>query len=299
MTAFLFPGQGSQYVGMARRVPDPEVSRQLFAEASSVLGFDLWDLIESGDEATLMRTENTQPALFVTEMAWAQALSRRGIAADIAAGHSLGEFSALCYAGVFSFEDGVRLVQQRGALMAEAVSRSPGSMAAVIGLSGDDLAAVLADGRTAGIVEPANYNAVDQTVVSGETAAVLRVVQSVRALGRGRAIPLKVGAPFHSSIMAPGAREFEGVLNQVTLARPRIPVVNNVAAAIEGDPGTIRSCLVAQFKNPVQWVRTMEVLKEQGVDRCVEVGPKSVLTALAKKTIPGAALEAVEEMKWQ
>lgn len=127
MTAFLFPGQGSQYVGMARRVPDAEVSRQLFAQASSVLGFDLWDLIESGDEATLMRTGNTQPALFVTEMAWTQALSRRGIAADIAAGHNLGEFSALCYAGVFSFEDGVRLVQQRGALMKKRFPGVPGA----------------------------------------------------------------------------------------------------------------------------------------------------------------------------
>lgn len=299
MTAFLFPGQGSQYVGMARRVPDAEASRQLFAQASSVLGFDLWDLIETGDEVTLMRTENTQPALFVTEMAWAQALSRRGIAADIAAGHSLGEFSALCYAGVFSFEDGVRLVQRRGALMAEAVSSSPGSMAAVIGLNGDDLAAVLADGRTAGTVEPANYNAVDQTVVSGEAAAVLKVVQSVKALGRGRAIPLKVGAPFHSSIMAPGAAAFEHVLNEVTLAQPRIPVVNNVAAAVEEDPGTIRTSLVAQFKNPVQWVHTMDVLKERGVDRYVEVGPRNVLTALARKAVPEAVLEAVEEMKWQ
>lgn len=299
MTAFLFPGQGSQYVGMAHRIPDVEASRQLFAQASSVLGFDLWELIETGDESTLMRTENTQPALFVTEIAWARVLSKRGITADIAAGHSLGEFSALCYAGVFSFEDGVRLVQQRGALMAEAVSSSPGSMAAVIGLNSDDLAAVLAEGRKAGIVEPANYNAVDQTVVSGEAAAVAKVVQSVKALGRGRAIPLKVGAPFHSSIMAPGAIEFERVLKEVTLARPRIPVINNVAAAIEDEPGTIRSCLVAQFRNPVQWVRTMEVLKEKGVDRYVEVGPRNVLSALAKKAVSGASIEAVEEMTWQ
>ncbi len=299
MTAFLFPGQGSQYVGMAHHIPDVEASRQLFAQASSVLGFDLWKLIETGDEGTLMRTENTQPALFVTELAWAQALSRRGITADIAAGHSLGEFSALCYAGAFSFEDGVRLVQQRGALMAKAVSNSPGSMAAVIGLNSDDLAAVLAEGHKAGIVEPANYNAVDQTVVSGEAAAVEKVVQSVKALGRGRAIPLKVGAPFHSSIMAAGATEFERVLKEITLAQPQIPVVNNVAAAVESNPGTIRSCLVAQFRNPVQWVRTMGVLQEKGVDRYVEVGPRNVLTALAKKAVSGATLEAVEEMTWQ
>jgi [acyl-carrier-protein] S-malonyltransferase len=135
--------------------------------------------------------------------------------------------------------------------------------------------------------------------VSGEAAAVEKVVQSVKALGRGRAIPLKVGAPFHSSIMAAGATEFERVLKEITLAQPQIPVVNNVAAAVESNPGTIRSCLVAQFRNPVQWVRTMGVLQEKGVDRYVEVGPRNVLTALAKKAVSGATLEAVEEMTWQ
>ena len=299
MTAFLFPGQGSQYIGMAGRVADPIVTRRLFERANDALGFDLWHLVEAGDEATLICTENTQPALFATEMAWVEALAIRGTVCDVAAGHSLGEFSALCCAGVFTFEDGVRLVRRRGEIMAKAVSGSPGTMAAIVGLDEDDLENVLAEGRRMGIVEAANYNAADQTVVSGEVAAVDGVLVAVKALGRGRAIKLRVGAPFHSSIMAHGADEFGAVLRDVTFARPRFPVVNNVAARAESEPEIIRESLVAQFRSPVQWVHTMETLQRMGASEYLEVGPKSVLTALGHKAIPGASIRAVEEEKWQ
>jgi len=299
MTAFLFPGQGSQYVGMAGHVVDPMSARRLFERASDVLGLDLWDLVEAGDEAALTRTENTQPALFATEMAWVEALASRGMVCDVAAGHSLGEFSALCCAGVFTFEDGIRLVRRRGEIMARAASCSPGTMAAVVGLDNNDLQSVLAEGRRSGIVEAANYNASDQTVVSGEMAAVDRVIGAVKAIGRGRAIKLRVSAPFHSSIMAGSAAEFGAVLHDVAFLRPRFPVVNNVAALSEDDPEAIRECLVAQFRSPVQWVHTMETLQRMGATEYLEVGPKGVLTALGRKAVPGGNVRAVEEEKWQ
>ncbi len=299
MTAFLFPGQGSQYIGMAGRVADPILTRKLFERAGDALGFDLWHVVETGDEAALTCTENTQPALFATEMAWVETLSSRGMGCDVAAGHSLGEFSALCCAGVFTFEDGIRLVRRRGEIMAQAVSGSPGTMAAIVGLDESDLEQVLAEGCRAGIVEVANYNASDQTVVSGEVAAVDGVIAAVKALGRGRAIKLRVGAPFHSSIMAHGADEFGAVLHDVAFSRPRFSVVNNVAALAEDDPEAIRVALVSQFRSPVQWVRTMETLRRMGATEYLEVGPKGVLTALARKALPGGNIRAVEEEKWQ
>lgn len=299
MRVFLFPGQGSQYVGMGGNVADQLLTRRLFERAGEVLGFDLWNLVQNGDEVTLTRTENTQPALFVTEMAWTEALAARGIACDAAAGHSLGEFSALCAAGVFSFDDGVRLVRHRGEIMARAAAASPGTMAAIVGLDDSDLATVLADGRMAGIVDVANFNSPDQTVVSGETAAVDRVMAAVRAMAKGRAIKLRVGAPFHSSIMAGGADEFAELLGQIPLSKPQFPVVNNVAAVCEDDPAIIRSSLVAQFRSPVQWVRTMGTLAQMGVNAYLEVGPKNVLATIARKMVHGAKVEAVEEQTWE
>ena len=299
MVAFLFPGQGSQYVGMAGNIVDPVLTRGLFERASDLLGLDLWHLVDTGDEVELTRTENTQPALFATEMAWVGALAGRGMVCDVAAGHSLGEFSALCCAGVFTFEDGIRLVRRRGEIMARAASSSPGTMAAVAGLNENDLQLVLAEGHRSGIVEAANYNAADQTVVSGQTAAVDRVIAAVKALGRGRAIRLRVSAPFHSSIMAEGAAEFGEVLRDVAFMRPRFPVVNNVAALSEVDPDVIKESLVAQFRSPVQWVRTMDMLQRMGVGEYLEVGPKNVLTALARKAVPGGNARAVDEEKWQ
>jgi len=298
MRAFLFPGQGSQYIGMAGKVPDGTFTHSLFEQASSVLSMDLWQMVESGDEETLTRTENTQPALFVTEMAWAHALTRDGVQCDVAAGHSLGEFAALCAAGVFSFEDGVRLVRQRGEIMARAASDTPGTMAAIVGLSEEDLKAVLTEGMAAGVVEAANYNAVDQTVVSGDVAAVDRVMAAVRNLGRGRAIKLRVGAPFHSTIMTHGSLEFQAALESVSFVGPRFPVINNVSGAVASAPDAIKQNLVSQFRSPVQWVRTTEAFRQMGVRQYLEVGPKSVLAALMRKAIPDADVRWVEGGSW-
>jgi [acyl-carrier-protein] S-malonyltransferase len=298
MTAFLFPGQGSQYIGMASKVPDGSFTRSLFEQASCVLGLDLWQLVEAGDEENLVRTENTQPALFVTEMAWVHALAGYGVRCDVAAGHSLGEFAALCAAGVFTFEDGVRLVRRRGEIMAKAALDTPGTMAALVGLNEEELSAVLAEGQAVGVVEAANYNAADQTVVSGEVEAVERVVTAVRDLGHGRAIRLRVSAPFHSSIMARGSLEFRTALQHVPFVGPRFPVVNNVSGLIASSPDVIKEGLVSQFRSPVQWVRTTETFRQMGVRRYLEVGPKGVLAALARKAIPTADVRFVEGESW-
>ena len=298
MRAFLFPGQGSQYVGMAGKVPDGPFTRSLFEQAGSVLSLDLWQMVEGGDEENLVRTENTQPALFVTEMAWVHVLAGNGIRCDVAAGHSLGEFAALCAAGVFGFEDGVRLVRHRGEIMARAASDTPGTMAALVGLSEEDLKTVLAEGLTAGVVEAANYNAVDQTVVSGEVVAVDRVIAAVRALGRGRAIKLRVGAPFHSSIMTRGSLEFQSALESISFVGPRFPVVNNVSGVVASAPDAIKQNLVSQFRSPVQWVRTTETFRQMGVHRYLEVGPKSVLSALMRKAATDADVRFVEGGSW-
>lgn len=299
MRAFIFPGQGSQYSGMNRKIPGAPVVRELFDRASGVLGFDLWALVDAGGDAVLVQTQNTQPALFVTEVAWIKALAARGITCDVAAGHSLGEFTALYAAGVFTFDDGVRLVQRRGEIMASAVQNCPGTMAAIIGLTDGELLQVLEVGRSFGIVEAANYNTPQQTVISGETVAVDHAVSAVKELGKGRAVRLRVGAPFHSSIMASGADQFADFLRGVPFSRPNFPVINNVAAAVDEDPEAIRANLVAQFKSPVQWVDTICKCSAMGVGEYLEVGPRNALTNMVRQMVSGGAgVHAVEEESW-
>ncbi len=299
MKAFLFPGQGSQYVGMADAIPDRAEALSLFARASDVLRMDLWKLVQSGEEEVLIRTENAQPALFVTEMAWFYALARRGVVCDIAAGHSLGEFTALCAADVFSFEDGVSLVRRRGEIMANAVSKTPGSMVALIGMGRDDVGTILDAAQSVGIVEIANFNAPDQTVLSGEESAIQRVVAEAGALGHGRAVKLRVGAPFHSSLMTQGSVEFETVLKAVPFSDPLFPVVNNVAGMVEMLPGRIKGNLVLQFRSPVQWIQTMKTLEDMGFNQYLEVGPRTVLSALARKANSRSVVQAVEAGSWE
>lgn len=298
MRAFLFPGQGSQYVGMADAIPDRSEALSLFARASEILRMDLWKLVQSGEEEVLVRTENAQPALFVTEMAWFYALARRGVMCDMAAGHSLGEFTALCAANVFSFEDGVSLVRRRGEIMANAVSKTPGSMVALVGMNIDDVNTVLGAAQSAGIVEIANFNAPDQAVLSGEESAMQRVIVEASALGHGRAIKLRVGAPFHSSLMAQGSVEFETALRTVPFSDPRFPVVNNVAGVIEMAPGRIKENLVLQFRSPVQWIQTMKTFEDMGSNQYLEVGPRTVLSALARKANSRNTVQAVEAGSW-
>jgi [acyl-carrier-protein] S-malonyltransferase len=297
--ALIFPGQGSQYVGMAGVVGHAEGVLDMYERARSVLNYDLLSLIEEGDEATLTRTDHTQPALFVTEMAWVRLLSSRGVLPDVLAGHSLGEFSAFCAAGAFSFEDGVRLVRTRGEIMARAAAEHPGAMAAVIGLKACDLGPALGAGTLAGVVEVANYNTEDQIVVSGDVAAVDAVIAHIKGSGSGRAMKLKVGAPFHSSIMTDGAEEFKVLLRDIAITPARSPVIGNVAAEVVTDPDAIRAELYLQFKSPVQWVSTLKKLDSLGVDEYVEVGPRAVLAGMAAKVLPGRDIWSVEGRQWQ
>ena len=227
-------------------------------------------------------TSNTQPALFTVEAATADLLAEKGITPVIAAGHSLGEYNALYAAGVFSFEDGLRLVARRGELMAAAGIRKPGTMAAIIGMEKPRIDEVLRT-VTSGIVVTANENAPDQTVISGEISAVNDACAALKAAGAKRALPLSVSGAFHSPLMQSVADEMAEALTNVTFRTPQCPVIANVTARPESDPATLRMLLVKQLVSPVRWVDSMAALAAAGCDACIEVGPGAVLRGLAKK----------------
>jgi [acyl-carrier-protein] S-malonyltransferase len=282
--AMLFPGQGSQSVGMGRDFYDNN-DRSRFDEADKILGRDLSRVIFSGPIEELTETRNTQPALFVVEAAIADALSKSGITPAVAAGHSLGEYSALYAAGVISFEDGVRLVAARGEAMAEAGKANPGAMAAVLGMDRDKIIDVISQVKS-GIVVAANENAPEQTVISGEAAAVSEACESLKAAGAKRAMPLPVSGAFHSPLMRPAAEKLSAALSSVKFSAPGCPVIANVTAKPETDPALLKELLVKQLVSPVRWVDSMMALSELSAPNCAEVGPGTVLKGLAKKCVP-------------
>lgn len=285
--AFVFPGQGSQAVGMlADLAAGHAVVRSTFDEASTALGLDLWALSQSGPEADLNRTENTQPALLVAGVAvfraWQQA---GGKAPSYLAGHSLGEYTALVAAGVISLADGVRLVAERGRLMQQAVPAGEGAMAAILGLDDDVVRQCCAEASATGVVEAVNFNAPGQVVIAGSTAAVNAAIEKLKAAGAKRALPLPVSVPSHCALMKPAAEKLKQSLAAVTFNTAAIPVVQNVSARIEPDANAMREALVAQLYSPVLWVKSVETLAGLGVTRVLECGPGKVLCGLNKRIV--------------
>ncbi|MUG43423.1 ACP S-malonyltransferase [Paenibacillus woosongensis] len=297
--AFVFPGQGSQSVGMGQDIYEsvPE-SRQLFEQADEILGFPLTRLIFEGPDTDLKQTTNTQPALLTTSAALYQALAAKGIKPDFVAGHSLGEYSALTAAGALSFSDAVATVRARGEFMEQAVPSGQGAMAAVLGGEREALAALCADITAGGsLVELANVNCPGQIVVSGSKAGVDAVVQRVKEIGAKRAIPLEVSGPFHSSLMKSAAEKLAGKLEQIAIGDASIPVVANVTADSVQRGGEISRLLVEQVYSPVLWEDSVAWLIEQGVDTFVEIGPGSVLTGLIKKINRGVTTYNVNSLE--
>jgi [acyl-carrier-protein] S-malonyltransferase len=296
-TALLFPGQGSQRVGMGRDLAHAyEAARRVYEEADEVLGFALSRLCFDGPEAELRLTRHNQPANLTTSIAVLRVLEGRGLAFEIVAGHSLGEWSALVAAGSLSLRDAVRLVHLRGTFMQEAVPVGQGGMAAVIGL---DLPAARAvcerASRPGEPVDPANLNGGGQIVISGHAAAIKRALVEARAAGAKRAVPLPVSAPFHCSMMQPAAERLAAVLADVQLAAPRVPVVSNATAEPTQDPARIKELLVQQVKSPVRWEESIQAIAKLGVTRAYELGSGAVLVGLVKRIDPSIEVTAIGE----
>jgi [acyl-carrier-protein] S-malonyltransferase len=290
MTAFLFPGQGSQKVGMGRALCDAfPAASAVFQEADEALGYSISKLCFEGPEEDLTRTENGQPAILTTSIAALRVIeAETGIRPTIAAGHSLGEFSALVAAGAFSLADAVRIVHQRGRFMQEAVPQGQGAMAAVLGLEGEPLAEACrqAAAEVGQVVSPANYNGGGQVVIAGSTSAVERACAVCKEKGAKKTIPLKVSAPFHCAMMAPAQTRLAEVLNGISIGRMSIPVVTNVEATANQHSERVRDLLIAQVTAPVLWEQSVRAIAAMGITRAVEVGHGSVLAGLVKRIAP-------------
>lgn len=295
--AMVFPGQGSQTVGMlAELAAQYPVVQETFAQASDVLGYDLWQLTAQGPAEELNKTWQTQPALLTASVAiWCVWQQQGGKQPALMAGHSLGEYSALVCAGALDFKEAVRLVELRGKLMQEAVPEGTGAMYAIIGLDNEAIAAACEASAQGQIVSPVNFNSPGQVVIAGNKEAVERAGAACKAAGAKRALPLPVSVPSHCALMKPAAEKLAEALKAITVTTPAIPVVNNVDARIETDPDAIRTALVKQLYSPVRWTECVSYVAAQGVDTLLEVGPGKVLTGLAKRIVDTLSAAAVND----
>ncbi|BDT74768.1 ACP S-malonyltransferase [Polynucleobacter sp. KF022] len=284
--AFVFPGQGSQSVGMLNSIAQRPEVRTTLQEASDALGEDVTKLIAEGPAEALSLTTNTQPVMLTAGVAFYRAwLAAGGAAPKVMAGHSLGEYSALVAAGVISFKDAVPLVRFRAEAMQSAVPVGTGGMAAILGLDDATVIKVCAEASAAsgGVVEAVNFNAPGQVVIAGASDAVTKACELLKAAGAKRALPLPVSAPFHSSLLQPASEKLQGYLANIEFKAPTIPVINNVDVAILSDPIAIKDALVRQAAKPVRWQETIQAMAGQGITQVVECGPGKVLAGLTKR----------------
>ena len=295
--AFVFPGQGSQQIGMlAELAQTHSVITETFAEASEVLGYDLWALIQDGPVEALNQTDKTQPALLTAGVAlWRLWLQQGGATPSVLAGHSLGEYTALVCAGAIDFKDGVKLVEMRGRFMQQAVPAGAGAMAAILGLADDAVQAACAEAAQGGVVAAVNYNCPGQIVIAGEKEAVERGIEACKAAGAKRAIPLPVSVPSHCELMAPAAEQMAQALADIAVAQPKIPVIQNVSASVSASVDELKANLLAQLYSPVLWTNSVQAMVALGVENTIECGPGKVLSGLNKKIHKPLVVAAIND----
>lgn len=284
-TAFVFPGQGSQSVGMlAELATQFPVIESTFAEASEVLGYDLWSLVQNGPAEDLNATDKTQPAMLASGVAvWRLWNEQGGEQPTVMAGHSLGEYTALVCAGALSFSAAIKLVEARGRFMQSAVAAGEGGMAAILGMEDDAVVALCESCANGDVLEAVNFNTPGQVVIAGAAAAVNRAVEAAADAGAKKAVPLPVSVPSHCALMKPAAEQLKNMLADVDVRSPEIPVIHNVDVVTLNNADEIKDALVRQLYQPVQWVKTINKMLEEGVDEVVECGPGKVLAGLNKR----------------
>lgn len=296
--AFVFSGQGAQYVGMGKQISDEyKASNDIFEEASCALGFDVEKMIFEGDDETLKITENTQPAILTTSIANMQPLLEKGIKPVVLAGLSLGEYSAHVVSGTFSFKDAVSLVKKRGKYMQEAVPVGVGTMAAILGLENEQVVDACNIASSEGIVEPANFNCPGQVVVAGETKAVEKAVEIAKEKGAKRAMLLPVSAPFHCSLLKSAGDKLALELEKINFADMSLPVVTNVTAEYILDKLKVKELLIRQVSSSVLWESSVRKMLENGIDTFIEIGPGKVLTGFIKKIDKTVAVYNVDDLE--